>query len=190
MVIFLFVFNAIVKPICVIFDITFPTIFNFCLGPTGYIMFLILGYLLSTTDLSKKNKIIIYFLGILSMVTRYCYTYFTSEKQGYLNRDLFDYCSAVSVFLAIAAFVFIKNVNWEKIINKLHIKPQFLAKLSACSFGVYLIHKLIKNQLTNILDLDIYSIWYRTVGALLLYIICVIIVYIIKKIPIIKNIVP
>ena len=187
---FLFVFKAVINPICLIFNIELPTIFSFCLEPSGYIMFLILGYLLSTTNISKNKRIVVYILGILSIFIRYFYTYFMSEQAGKLNTDLFDYCSAVSVLLAIAVFVFVKNVKWEKIINKLHIKPNFLAGLSACSFGVYLIHKLIRDQVTTVFNLDMHSIWYRTVGAILLYIISVIIVYIIKKIPILKKIVP
>lgn len=188
--IFIFVFGSVLKPICVIFDITFPTIFSSSIIQSGYVMFLILGYLLSTSELSKKNRILIYILGISSAIFRYIYTYYMSYQEGILNRDLFDYCVAPSVFLAMAVFVFFRNLNLEEVLNKLKINTDIIAKLSSCSFGVYLIHIIVKNKLTNLFNLNIYSIWYRTVGAIALYLICVFIVYIIKKIPIVKKIVP
>lgn len=189
-VLFIFVFRAIIYPICVMFDKPFPAILDYFLNNNGYIMFLILGYLLSTTKLSKGSRIIIYIMGIASAIFRYVYTYYFSIKEGTLNRDLFDYCSAFSVLLAMAVFVFVKKINWEKIIDKLHIKAQTLSKISSCSFGIYLIHILIMTQLTDKLKLNVYSIGYRTVGAALLYIICLGLVYLIKKIPILKKIVP
>lgn len=187
---FIFIFGGIIKPIYIIMGKTFPTIFDYCLGTCGDIMFLVLGYLLSTANLSKKNRVIIYILGIISALIRYCYTYYFSIVEGMLNRDLFDYTSAISVLLATSVFVFIKNINWEEVITKLHIKPTALGKISSCSLGIYLIHMLVKSRLTNMFNLDIFNIWYRTVGPILVYIICLIIVYLIKKIPILKKIVP
>lgn len=189
-VIFQFIFRGIIYPLCVVTNITFPTIFNYCIGINSDIIFFILGYLLSTEKLTKKKKIIIYILGMLSALIRYFYTYYFSIKEGVLNKDLFDYCSGISIMLAVAVFVFAKNVEWEKIINKLHIKQNIIAKISSCSFGIYLIHMLVKSRLTNMFGLNVYSIWYRTIGAVVVYLTCLIIIYIIKKIPIIKKIVP
>ena len=189
-VIYFFVLRSLIYPLCKIFSIKFPTILEYFIGPNAYIMFLLLGYLLSTSELSKKNRFAIYILGIIGILIRYFYTYFTSTNAGVLNRNLFDYRSFVSVFLAVAVFVFIKNINWEKVLNKLHIKPELLTKISNCSFGVYLMHRLIQNNVTKFLGLNMYSIWYRTLGAVALYIICVGIVYILKKIPIIRKAIP
>ena len=189
-VIFQFVFIGIINPICVIMNITFPAIFSYCTGMNSYIIFLVLGYLLSTQNLTRKQRIVIYLLGILSAVFRYFYTYYFSIKEGIINKDLFDYCSGISIMLAVAVFVLIKNIDWEKIIKRLNINPDIIAKISSCSFGIYLIHMLVKRGLTNVLNLNVYSIWYRTLGAIGLYIVCLFIVYIIKKIPVINKIVP
>ena len=137
--------------------------------------------MLFRSELSKKKRIVIYILGIGSALTRYLYTYFLSTKEGILNKDLFDYYSFISIFLSVAVFIFVKNINWEKILNKLHINPKILANISSCSFGVYLIHMLIKSKATKFLGLNTYSIWYRTLGAIMLYNLCVLIVYFLKK---------
>lgn len=187
---FIFLFSSILEPLCIVFDKDFPTIFNYCLNQNSYIIFLLLGYLLSTTQLNKKKRIIIYVLGILSALIRYGYTYYFSIQAGEVNRNLFDYCGAVSVLLAMAVFVFIKQIDWNKFTQKININPNILREVSSCSLGIYLIHMLVKNQLTNLFNINAHSIYYRTFGAIVLYIICLLIVYIIKKIPIIKKIVP
>lgn len=189
-VLFIFVFAGIIGPVCQMLNISFPTIFNYCLETNAYIMFLILGYLLSTTELSKKQRIIIYALGIFSIIFRYGYTYYFSISKDMLNKNLFNYCSFISVFLAVAVFVFVKNIKWDRFLNAFHINPAVITKISSCSFGIYLIHIIIKNNITNLFSLNVYSIWYRTIGAVILYILCLIIVYIIKQIPVLKKIVP
>lgn len=188
--IFMFIVRGIIYPIYIILDKNIPTMLSYFIGINPYIIFLILGYLLSTHELSKKKRIIIYVCGIISALIRYFYTYYFSTKEGILNKDLFDYCSALSISLATAVFVYIKSIDWNKIITKLHINQKTLAKISSCSFGIYLIHMLVKSRLTNFFGLSTLSIWYRTIGALILYLICLLIVYLIKKIPIVKNIVP
>lgn len=189
-VIFEFIIRGVIYPICKILNVAFPTILSYCIGLTPYIIFLLLGYLLSTENLKKKHRIIIYVCGIVSALIRYFYTYYFSIKEGRLNKDLFDYCSGISILLAVAVFVFIKNINWDKVLKRLHISPKILAEISGCSLGVYLIHILLKNNITNTFGLNVYSIWYRTIGAVVLYILCVIIVYLFKKVPFLRRIVP
>lgn len=175
-----------------------PVILKFC-GITynsylsilfdGYIIFVILGYLLSTMEIKKKQRIIIYILGIISCIFRYSVTYYLSTKDQKINKLLFEYTQFHSVLLAVAVFVFIKNINWNKIIKKEKIK-NILAKVSGCSFGIYLMHKIIIHYELLLLGLNNYSIEWRIGGAILTYFICLLLVLILKKIPILRRIVP
>ena len=63
-------------------------------------------------------------------------------------------------------------------------------KLSSCSLGVYLIHMYFIGKLPRLFHFAPTSIWWRTFGVLAVYLICVITVMVLKKIPIIKKIVP
>jgi len=189
-VIFIFIFQSLLVPLSTIFKFSYPTVFLFFNSQTPYIIFLILGYLLHTTEISKKYRIIIYLLAIGSLLLRYTYTYFMSTSNGVLNRDLFSYTGFYSVFLATAVFLLFKKLPLNKIFLKLHISPKLITKISSYSFGVYLIHMLLKTILTNKFGLNIYSIWYRTLGAIGLYLLCILIVWGIKKIPVVKHIVP
>ena len=189
-VLFIFTFQTVLQPIFKMLKIPFPNVFNFMLGQNSYIIYLLLGYLLSTTELSKKQKSGIYVLAIIALLTRYLHTIFVSINTGILNKDSWGYTAFTALFPTVALFVFIKGVNWGNIFNKLKINTKVVSNLASCSFGVYLIHILLRRKLANIIGISTVSYFYRLVYPLILYIICVGIVFIIKKIPIIKKIVP
>lgn len=189
-VLFIFIFQSVLKPIFTMLQITFPSVLNYMLGQNSYIIYILLGYLLSTTELKKKQKTSIYIFAIIALLTRYLYTSFTSINTGMLNKDSWGYTAFTAVFPTVAVFILIRDVKWEKIFSKLKINTKVVSNLASCSFGVYLIHILLRGKLAEIIGISITSYFYRLVYPLILYIICVGIVFIIKKIPIIKEIVP
>lgn len=146
----------------------------------GYVIFLILGYLLSKTNLEKKHRIIIYSLAILCVIYRYIGTYHFSLLNGKLDRFLFGYVHFHSVILAVAVFIFVKEISNRKIILR---NFKIISFLSSCSLGVYLIHKFVMGYELNFLRLKSDDIIWRTFGIAITYFVCVGIVFLIKKIP-------
>lgn len=130
---------------------------------------------------------IIYALGLASMVFRYVYTYISSNNLGYVDRTYFDYTAWPSVLLAVAVFVFFKYLDTSRF--EPHTKA--ISKLASCSFGVYLIHKPILDYLIiGALDIPMTSVLLRTVGVVILYSVCVAIVLVLKRLPLLRRIVP
>ena len=86
---------------------------------------MILGYLLSVMDVSRVKRIIIYIIGILSVIIRYGYTYCMSINANMLIDHLFDYTSLLSVFLAVSVFLLIKNISWDKLNQSFLDEAQF-----------------------------------------------------------------
>lgn len=153
----------------------------------GMLMFVILGFLLSEHDIPKRQRMIIYALGLASMVFRYVYTYISSNNLGYVDRTYFDYTAWPSVLLAVAVFVFFKYLDTSRF--EPHTKA--ISKLASCSFGVYLIHKPILDYLIiGALDIPMTSVLLRTVGVVILYSVCVAIVLVLKRLPLLRRIVP
>lgn len=153
----------------------------------GMLVFVIIGYLLSETNIPKRTRMIIYALGIASMLFRYTYTYISSNALGYVDRTYFDYIAFPSVFLGVAVFVFFKHLDT----TRLEPLSKQLAKLSGCSFGVYLIHKPILDYvIMDALGVPMTSVLLRTIGVIVLYLACVLLVLFLKKIPILREIVP
>lgn len=155
----------------------------------GYIMFVVLGYLISTQNIKKFHRIIIYLLGIFAILIRYFTTYFLSMRDGYVNRSFWGYTFFTGLFLALAVFVFVKHLNLSKIEENDKI-VKVVQKISSCSFGIYLIHRIVMFYELKFLDISESSWQWRVLGAISTYIIGLSIVYIMKKIPIIKKIVP
>lgn len=162
--------------------------FNFPVA-SGYIMYVVLGYLIATQKINKGKRYLIYSLGIFSAILRYVVTYYLSVRDGSTNKLLFEYLYFTALFLALAVFVFIKNINFDKII-KSEKTAKIISRISSCSFGIYLMHRVIMTYEIKFLNVYTYSWQWRTIGAIATYLICLAIVYIIKKIPILNKIVP
>lgn len=154
----------------------------------GYLVFPVLGYLLSTTDFSKKQRGVIYLLGIFGAVFRYFITISDSVRDGVLNRALFQYTGWYSIFLAAAVFVFLKYFPLCKKAEKSERAAKILSTVSSCSLGVYLIHHEIILICEKVIG---YYGWeWRLFGPFLVYAISLGIVFTVKKIPLIKHIFP
>lgn len=153
----------------------------------GYLLFTVLGYLLSTEDLSKKKRYIIYLLGILSVFLRYFGTWFLSARDGQINKFFFGDLDFYSVFLAAAVFVFVKYLPLNKKIAESKNGPKILSSLSALSFGVYLIHMFIYRGYLKVFTVPCWQL--RLLLPFLIYATAALCVYIIRKIPILRHIV-
>lgn len=127
--------------------------------PMGYIGYFVLGYYLNTIHISKRMEIIIYILGILGFVI----TITGTAMISYLNAEAFDKfyndltCNVL--FEAMAVFTFAKK-HLNKAPNK-KLNRRLLIELSAYSFGAYLVHAFILDQLNIIYSINTlsYSAW-------------------------------
>lgn len=156
----------------------------------SYLIFVILGYLFSTQELRRWQRIVIYILGLFGAGLRYGMTILLSVRDGVLNRTFFSYTEYYSVFLAVAVFVFFKHL---KPIRWLQQKPRaakVIATLSGCSFGVYLMHKILMRYLQGILPEELLGFEWRLFAPFVIYAAAVLITFLLKKIPVLKHIVP
>ena len=164
--------------------------YNFAMAfPTaGYTLFLLLGFLFSQIELTRNQRIVIYVLGISSALIRYIGTYHYSLLAGKIDKYLFSYMHFHSVLLALAVFIFIKQlVTFVNINNNL---SNILSVASSCSLGIYLIHKLIMSLELRIFGLTADNFYWRFFGAFMTYSVCFLIVFFVKKIPYVRKFFP
>ena len=182
-----FIFNSFIPNILSLFKITYNSNTQVLLG--GYIIFVLLGYLLSTEDISKKKRIMLYVFTIIGVLYRYLTTFILSKELGYVVKTTWGYTSWHSILLACSVFVIIKQLFTTKFnLSKKHAK--LLSKVSSGSFGIYLIHQIVMYYEKAIFNINPAMWEWRTIGVITTYIISLLIVLVIKKIPIIKKIVP
>lgn len=182
-------------------SIAMTSIFPFLLSPLGIqwpgsinlpvcggmLMFVILGFLLSETDVKKKYRYLAYVLGAFSLCYRYFFTFAASTSIGVVDRTYFNYQTWPSILLAVAVFLWFKQLDTSYFSKWAHQ----ISKLSGYSFGVYLIHKpILDNFVIDLFNVPLRSVLLRTIGVPLLYVSCVLIVYLLKKMPIFRSLVP
>ena len=155
----------------------------------GWVMFAVLGYLLATEDIPKRARFALYELGVAALAFRYAYTFFNSYNIGDVERTLFSYDAFTGVLPAVAVFVLFKYIKWEKTPLVRHQKA--VTAVSACAFGIYLIHIFIlEDVLLGCFGLSLSRAFVRFVGPFIIFFSALAIVAILRKIPIVKEIIP
>lgn len=183
-----FIFNATLTNILPLMGITYNNSLTVQVG--GYVIYVLLGYLLSTQDLTKKQKIILYISAIAGMIYRYVITFVLSKQSGQVEKIVWGYCSWHCVLLASAVFVFVKGLKINNIIKNNSKLTKIIAEIASCSFGIYLIHQIIMYYIIKLLNIDVVTVQWRTMGIIATYLCSLIIVFILKKIPIARKLVP
>ena len=156
---------------------------NIAIGFTGYF---VLGHFLHTKKLSSNIKNLFYILGILSF---FCVILLTSWLSHFLNRpnvSFYDYMSPFTLLESSAIFVFASD-KLNKIPRK-YIK--YILSLSKLTFGIYLVHILIKSIANDFFGLNS-SICNAMISipclSILIFIFSGIISWILSKIPIVNR---
>lgn len=126
--------------------------FHFTLG---FVCYFVCGYFLSKADLSKKTRGTIYFLAICGFISTIVGTAWISISQQKPNVMLYDYFSITVMLEALGIFVFVKGrFDGRKIGQK---AERVLVLLSKYSFGVYLVHILVLDELARIFGINTLS---------------------------------
>ncbi len=152
-------------------------------------IFVFLGYLLSTTNLQKRTRILVYIAAILSCIFRYIGIFILSTQDNTTATLLTDYSQFHSVLLAAAIFIFVKEIKWQKYFKTAKSR-NLLATLAGCSFGVYLIHMFIMDFEAQLFHIDAHSFVWRIIWPFVTYGISITLVLTCKKIPYLRRIVP
>ena len=153
----------------------------------GYIIYIFSGYLIQNYEFSKSIKIFIYMIGIFCFLVQFIGTYVltfrhkkTSWKHiGYLKFPTVVYCNSLFLFIKENCFLIFKIIN-KNIINK----------LGSLTIGPFFLHWPVIDFFNKypylIFNINIFSFC----GGTLICVLCFTLTYILKKIPIIKYLVP
>ena len=154
---------------------------------TEYLMYPIIGYLLHTYEIDRKKEYIIYFFGIISLFIHIVMTYNLSVYSSYVVDTYKGYNSIFCILYSSAVFIFIKNI-YKFIKNKKFLN--LINTIKKYTFSIYLLHWFVIDLLTFILNLKTDSFFYILGLPIIVIPFCISISYIIKKIPVIKHLLP
>ena len=161
--------------------------FHFTLGYAGYF---IAGYYLSKIELSKRMKGIIYFLGLCGLLLTIVSTSILSASQKKADVMFYGNLTVNTLVESIAVFVLAKDLFSGRIVRD-KIKD-VLGVLSKYSFGAYLIHALVLEELGRLFGLHTLSFFPVVsvpVISIIVFVVSFVLSGILNHIPFIKKVV-
>lgn len=104
----------------------------------GYVLYVLLGYYISSTEFPRWIRKSLYICGIAGAVLLGAVTYYYCRQEGAVREDILDYRMIFTLAMAVGLFEWCKNVQWEKWIKEKRAK--LISTAAGTSFGIYLIH--------------------------------------------------
>ena len=153
----------------------------------GYLIYIFAGYIIHNYTFSKIKKVIIYFLGIFGLLIHIFGTQILTLKYKKIILFHKGYLNLPCILYSCSLFLFIKE-NSNLIFKFIHRK--LIIKIGSLTIGPFFIHLPIIELSFKYFKIDGYNLNYRLFGGIIISIICFIITFFIKKIPIINYLVP
>lgn len=156
------------------------------LGSIGYVF---MGFLIKYEEYSNKKRYTIYTVGLISLMLMIFGTYFISRAEGNFNKVFFDYYSVACMPYSFAVMLLFKHIEWKKLYKV--IPQKLITSISSTCFGVYLLHMafiMARNSMPFMNSVSPSILMVCTPPVV--YVICVVLSLLIRKIPFIKNIIP
>ena len=175
-------FNGVLYLVKFKVNITYPVPI---VSGTYYLGYFIIGYLIlkykDKIDYKKYNWHLI-LISLLCFITNIFLTYFLSQKRGYSFTSLLAYRNILMMIPSLAIFILIY-------FNRKNRENKFIEFISPYSFGIYLVHGILLNVLMNYFDyIHIISFVGIPICTIILLLASLLVVYILKKVPLLRNI--
>jgi len=150
-------------------------------------IYYIFGFYLNRYNINRLFRIMIYILGIFGAIFTFQMSYYISTRKN--KKIHFNSGFYINVFFAsIGVFIYFKY-NFNNLKYKKNIK-EFIQKLSSLTFGIYIIHPFVIEELNirfNLNNLSFEPLYRVPINSLITFLISLILVYIIKLIPFINQ---
>ncbi|MEH7224659.1 acyltransferase family protein [Bacillus sp. JJ1566] len=157
----------------------------------NYVGYFILGYYLSTYTISRKLQISSYIGAIIGLFATFSLTYiYTKSAGGALSEFWYEYHSPNVFLVSVGVFILFKSRE-ESLSKPI---PMLFQWINQTSFGIYLIHILVMSlfmeSIFNKIYYNLHPIISIPLNVAIVITISLIAVIIIRRIPVIKKIIP
>lgn len=185
-VVVIFVFNDCIPFLTKVFEIGYTNPISVPVG-NGYIIYVLLGYILNQKELTRRQRGLVYGLALIGLAMHIIGTGLLSYEAGSVVQTYKGYLNVPCILYSVGIFVLFKQIG-QKIKNEKVISV--IEGLSSYTFAVYLLHWFIMDTMVRELHLDVQSIVYRVGAPFVIFLICIGITWGIRKIPILRKILP
>jgi len=156
-------------------------VIDFNLIGDAWFFYFVLGYYLATYGLPSKIENILIICSPINLFVCWFLCVMKSVHVGYVIQD---YANNLFVFMfmyIVGVFLLLKKLDAKQFDEKLSAK---INSISCCTLGIYLLHPLIRDIMFEIFNLDMLPlapVILVPLNSLIIFMICYIIVYFMKK---------
>ena len=157
----------------------------------GYMGYLVLGYLLSQIKLNKKIFFIALFFIVLASFGTIYGTYTLSMEAGKFKGFFHGNFGLFTFTLAVGYFIVLRYIG-EKVLVNQHKISSAITMISATSLGIYLVHPIFL-RVFNKIGFNVFAgpAYLMIPAVAFVTLLCsFIVIYLIQKIPVVKQIAP
>jgi surface polysaccharide O-acyltransferase-like enzyme len=148
-----------------------------------------LGWLLHNCEMKQRTKYIIYILAMLGLGCHIFGTYNLSIKAGEIVKTYKGFQNAPSLLYSVGIFIFLKDIG-TRIMSQDNVMARIIKFIGKYTFAIYLMQFLLLTMFSSLSCIDTKSIIYRLGAPFIMIPIIICITYFMRKIPILKHIVP
>jgi surface polysaccharide O-acyltransferase-like enzyme len=158
---------------------------------TGYVGYFMMGYLLADVQLGRRGRFLSGLGCVISIAVIFFGTNWLSVGSGPIDAYFYSYFSPPTVLASICGFFLLKDLG-----QNLGKAGALVRTISSTSFGIFLIHIFVIQLLRNgDFGFRLYSwmapsVYMIPLTGLAVFFISFVIVFVLRKIPIIKMLVP
>lgn len=187
-IILFLIFPAIISLVNIYFNFNVSSYFFESFFP-GIIAYYISGVYLAKIDIKKEYFIIAWFFFFVLSGLFFLTLYLPYLKAGTISYAFDSYLSIFVIIQSFSIFYIVRYIFENQKFNKMIAK--IISEISKTTFGIYLIHYFTFNRIINLSIIKNIFSFNAIIGVVLtelcVFIICGIITYILRKIPLVKN---
>lgn len=154
----------------------------------SYLLYMVVGWLLHTQETKKLYRIVLYILAIMGLLLHMFGTYFLSMRDGNVNGTYKGYNNVPCILYSIGVFLFLKQIGPK--VMRVKWTRKVVTFLNQYTFGVYLIHWFVLTAILRFVKINTTSISWRLIAPFGIVAISIGIICIIRKIPILRRVIP
>ena len=177
--------NSLIPFLINVFHMKIHWNLNFSLGG-GYILYILLGYLLDKIHFTKKQQAVIYSLAIAGLLMHILGTYHLSMNAGKIISTYKGYLNIPCLLYSVGMYVLIKE-KVQFLPTKLKGVIQYL---KSYSFALYLLQFFFLIGLPKLFHINVLSLGWRLGGIVLILPLIIIATKIIRLLPFGKYVLP
>jgi peptidoglycan/LPS O-acetylase OafA/YrhL len=156
---------------------------------SGVLIWVPLGWLLGNCEIKKSTKCFIYIMAMLGVMLHIFGTYYLSMDAGEIVQTYKGYQNLPSVMYSVGIFVFLKDLG-GRIMSPNGMLTKIVYFMGRYTFAIYLMQFVLLTLFPQLPFVDTTSMIYRLGAPFILIPIIICITFFMRRIPIIKYIVP